>query len=448
MKACPNKYLPPWISPFIGRRCGILSEVMSAPHLPSDAGVYYSSATVADTGILTGSGRWSPPVGGVGTSPKEAVQSAIGEAFERYCAAFPLPVAQKTTYHRLRKTSAAIRPSRLSSFSKEQLRRFDVPFVDVDDLPLRWYRARDLTNTREIHVPAAWVTLPYNGSDCQTPGNTTGLACGKSRDDAVFNAVMEIIERDAYVQTWLFRGRPPRVSIENTEFWKALEGVIPLNPRLVTVYDLTGTLSIPVFLAATALPRSGTQKGEPDTWYCHGAAAHLDGTIALRKALLEACLTVKYLEQLWYTRRSAWKSENDLSEVTDFEAHAIFYNAAARRRRHLSFIDKGELIEWRDAPGAKKIPHDEHSKLAVAAQLLGEAQIPGAFIELTTEDIRPSGLTVVRALLEGFPWLHGDHRRPFLGTPRIRAPHLHYPFIDPPSDIVENCINPWPHAMA
>ena len=447
MKTCPNAYLPPWSAPFIGRHAGILREVVFAPHSPENAGLYYGTATVADTGILTGTGRWSPPTGGVGTSAEAAVQSAIGEAFERYCAAFP-PASIQGTFTSLEKRAAAVRPSHLSSFSEEQLRRFKVPFVDVDELSLRWYRGTDLTGARQVYVPAAWVTLPYAGTDYQTVGNTTGLACGKTWDDAAFNAVMEVVERDAYAQTWLFKGRPPRVSIEKTDFWKALAPVVPVHPGQMTVYDLTGTLSIPVFLVALRVPRNGAKKGEPDTWYCHGAAAHLNGTIAVRKALFEACLTINYLKQLRYTRPSAWSTDKGLSDVADFEAHAIFYNAAADRRRHLSFIDRGDLIDWQDAPGARVIPYDVRSKRLSAARLLGDAQIPGAVIDLTTEDIRPSGLKVARALLEGFAWLHGDHRRPFLGTPRMRAPHTHFPFIDPPKDIIENCTNPWPHAIA
>ena len=447
MKTCPKAHLPKWSAQFVGRHTGILREVVSAPHSPEDAGLYYGAATVADTGILTGTGRWTPPTGGVGTSPEEAILSAVGEAFERYCAAFPLSSIQDT-YTNLEKRAAAVSPSRLSSFSREQLRRFNVPYLDVDDLPLRWYRGISLTGDRDMYVPAAWVTLPYAGADYQTVGNTTGLACGKTWDDAAFNAVMEVVERDAYAQTWLFKGRPPRVSVEKTDFWKALAPIVPVQPRQMTVYDLTGMLKIPVFLVALRVPRSAAQKGEPESWYCHGAAAHLDGRIAVRKALFEACLTVNYLEQLRYTRPAAWNVDSGSSDAADFEAHAIFYNAAVDRRRHLSFIDKGELLDWKYAPGARQMPYDVHSKLSAASRLLGEAEIPGAVIDLTTEDIRPSGLKVARVLLEGFAWLHGDHRRPFLGTPRMRAPHTHFPFIDPPTDIIENSINPWPHAMA
>jgi ribosomal protein S12 methylthiotransferase accessory factor len=448
MKPSSKSVLPSWSLPFIGRHTGILREVVSAPHTPEDAGLYYGAAVVADTGILTGEGRWSPPTGGVGTSPEAAVQSAIGEAFERYCAAFPLAAVEVESYHRLAKRGAAIQPSRLSGFSKEQLRRFGVPFVDVDTQPLRWYRAKTLTGERDVYVPAAWVTLPYHGTDYRTVGNTTGLACQKTWEDAAFNAVMEVIERDAYVQTWLFKGRPPRVAIAHTDFWKALAPVVPVRPEQMTVYDLTGTLPVPVFLVALRMPRYGAQKGEPDTWYCHGVAAHLDGKIAVQKAVFEACLTVNYLEQLRYTRPDAWRADSELSTVSDFEAHAIFYNAAARRRRHLSFIDEGPLIDWADAPGAKLVSFDGEDKLSTTARLLGDAGIQSAVIDLTTADIRPSGLRAARALIEGFAWLHGDHLRPFLGTPRMRAPHLYYPFIKPPKDSVENCTNPWPHALA
>lgn len=446
MSAHAIDYLPPKLRSSLGSHTGIIREICLQRRNPGEKDLYYSAAAICDTGVLWNTGSWKPKAGGVGVKPADAVMSALGEAIERYCCAFQKPGIQ-TKYHELITREKAIRPSSLSNFSHEQYKRVNAKPADPDNLPLRWLKGRNLPNRFDVWVPAAWVYLPYAETEIYVPGNSTGLACGPDYESAALNAVLEVVERDAYVHTWLFRGHPPRVSIGHTDFGRELGELVPFDHWNVTIYDITGNLGIPVFLVAMRPPRSEYAYGETSDWYCQGVAAHLDGRIAIRKALLEACLSLLFFEQKFREDRGAWKNNSDVSHVTDFEQHSIFYNASAKSRKHLTFLDKGQELIWENTRGSKGIDHAHSSPMRTLAQALEQSAITGALVDLTTDDVRDSGLTVVRAILENFPWLHGDHHWPFLGTPRLRTPHLHYPFIDPPKGLIEKNINPWPHAM-
>ncbi len=62
--------------------------------------------------------------------------------------------------------------------------------------PGAWLPARDLTEGGTVHVPANEALHPWPGDGL--PSHTSGLAAGRTREEAVVQGLLEVLERDAW----------------------------------------------------------------------------------------------------------------------------------------------------------------------------------------------------------------------------------------------------------
>ncbi len=112
------------------------------------------------------------------------------EAVERYSAEeCRLPVTVGP-FERLRRETDAVDPRELLAPRRGG---------DLVSLPLEWVLGRDLIADRPRYVPLNAVVTPYLPREAPAPwdSSTNGLAAGNSLDEAVCQALCEVIERDA-----------------------------------------------------------------------------------------------------------------------------------------------------------------------------------------------------------------------------------------------------------
>src|SRR5262249_19672190 len=89
----------------------------------------------------------------------------------------------------------------------------------AEDTPLCWTEGRSLTKDEPILIPACLVFIPYfpflrhKGEVAIAPSISTGQACASTRDRAVLSGLYEIVERDAFMISWLNRLPLPRVNV-------------------------------------------------------------------------------------------------------------------------------------------------------------------------------------------------------------------------------------------
>jgi ribosomal protein S12 methylthiotransferase accessory factor len=430
--------------PLVGARLGVIQHLALFEPGPGDPPLYYSGGAVCDVGRLVGGRSWQPPAGGVGVSPETAVMSAVGEAVERYCSAFiPTTELVPGAYRDLSRHQPCQDPRRLSFFSRDCIdqQKLNVP-MRLEDHEMYWAQGRNIHDDEPLLLPAPWVYLPYSvpGEAVVVPGNSTGLCCAPTIENALTGAILEAVERDAYVSCWRWGGQPPRLKLPDSIWAREIKNLVPLNYWQHAMYDLTGDSGIPVILVVLQPPCWMGKQSGLDTWYCHGAAAHPDPVVALKKALMEACLAWKHIEMFWPANRD-WTAERDLSNLTDFDAHTLFYNVHPEYRKKLKFLDQGPLLEWGNSCGTAGSGPDPEMELSWIKDRLSSAGIRGGWIDLTTSDAASCGLHVVRALLDDFIWLHGDYRLPFT-TPRSENAHDFYDYIAEGSEL-----NRWPHSL-
>lgn len=157
--------------------------------------------------------------------------------------------------------------------------------------PLLWAKGEDLFRHEPIFVPYDLVTMNTVTSPEYSPTfliSTDGLASGNHLLEAVVHGLCEVIERDA-MALWYASPRPPVpvdvTSVDDPGCRRLVELVHGADSELV-VWDITSDVGIPTY-ACYVLEQPSRQSLRGLGFY-HGFGCHLDPTIALFRAMIEA----------------------------------------------------------------------------------------------------------------------------------------------------------------
>ena len=360
---------------------------------------------------------------GKGGTPVEALLSAVGEAVERYSAG-------RFRVHDLRRAPVAamtgdfIDPARLALYSDEQYARPDFPHVRLaPHTAIDWTLGRWLDDGAPVAVPALPVYYNYpvapDAYFCQVTSN--GLAAGASRDDAALRATLELVERDAFMLTWLARRPGRRLLLDRPIDPTADEVTRQLAERGVQLelYLLDVGLAVPVVLSV------GLGDGARWPGATVALAAHLSPRIAVRKAILEQAHVGPYLHRKMIAGLTIPDQPDDVRTLED---HAAYYFPPSRADA-FAFLGAGAPLAARDL--------DEPDDLSLAAltRTITAAGLRVAVVDVTAPDLAATPFRVARAVGPEFQQIHFGHHVARLGNPRLLA-------------MAVRGINPDPHPMA
>ena len=121
-------------------------------------------------------------------------------------------------------------------------------------------------------------------------GDSNGCASGNVLEEAVLQAFLELVERDAVAVWWYNRLRRPAVDLRSFgDRW--LSGVENEHRELgreVIALDLTNDLGIPVIAGLSYRPEGAEER------IAIGYGCHLDARIAAQRALTEVCQMLNF----------------------------------------------------------------------------------------------------------------------------------------------------------
>lgn len=312
-------------------------------------------------------------VGGNGHSPDEARTRLIYEAAERFSAVFQgdEPLEWGTT-----RAPGELPLASLLQYSGNQ-ENAPVPPAPTD--AIRRVNARSLQNGRSVPLPAALVYLGYGQPDEPDYGDadTNGCAAGASLEQALRNALLELIERDALAIWWynqLSRPALEPASLAVPLVCRAADALRQAG-RSLDLFDLTHDLGVPVVAAVSA--------NEQGAAIYLGAAADLCPLRAARRATEE-------LLQFWlwdHRQQRVAASRRQWIEQASRETHPFLVPAT-----------------WTPAGSAAE-PQSVHGDVQVLLAALARAGLEALSVDLT----RPSlGIPVVRVIVPGLR--HHDRR--------------------------------------
>jgi ribosomal protein S12 methylthiotransferase accessory factor len=368
---------------------------------------------------------------GKGLTEEAAMLGAIGEALERYCAAHVEPGAtRRAAYPSL--GDEAVSPADFVLYSDAQRARVDLGFWHwkAED-EILWTRVNELASDAQTWVPSAFVYLAYASErteDLICAPTSSGCAAGPDRNSAIRSAMLELVERDAFMIAWLCR--LPAVEIETA-------GVGGVVEEICTTYRRWGTeiraFALPTDITATvamavALDRSGTGPAA-----VIGLGCEMSPRDALRKSLFEICQMHEPLRQRHKESEAA--RLDAYADVKTIDDHAAYFF----RQDHLHELDF--LLNGRRMVSIGELPDYAgagiEDDLATLARGIAARGYRAFYCDLTTPDLEAYPICVVRALI--------THLQPIsfgYGLERLGGRRLY------DRGVLEASLNRCPHPLA
>jgi len=352
--------------------------------------------------------------GGKGLTECEAMIGAVGEAIERYSASrFRLADLLRSPLSG--NGENFLDPRTLCLYEENQYGRKNFPFVRFDpSQPHLWTRGRWLDNGQTVWVPAlmTFYNFPDEADDlfCQITSN--GLAAGIGLQDASLRSVLELVERDAFMISWLCRRPGRRLIIDDSLDQAAREVVAQLEEcgAQLELYLLDAGLNIPV-VACLGLGDGRCWPGLTVT-----SAAHLSPRIAVRNAILEHGYSGLYLRHLLHHRKHAIPVAPEQLRSWNFLDHGLFYlpvERAAACDFLRSDVDEAASLRSLEEPTELSLDH--------CSKRLTLAGVRVAIVDVTAPDVAQSPFRVVRALGTNMQPIHCGYGLDRLANPRLRT---------------------------
>jgi thioglycine synthase len=261
--------------------------------------------------------------------------------------------------------------------------------VDLDR-PLPWYEGFDIVNNEPVFVPAHAVfhpLPPHHRGPFRT--NTNGLASGNTFEEAVFHALSEVIERDAWSLVEACRDTGPCVTDMTDPAILEMQEKFAKAQVEVKVRDITSDIGIPT-MAAVA---DDTLLKDP-MLLTIGIGTHTSARIAVMRALTEVA-------QSRLTQIHGAREDTTLAEMRK----KMGYDRAKRINGYW-FRDNGTV----DYSSVKSSDTDDFKKdienVIAALEKLGMDRV--IIVDLTREEI---GVPVVRVIVPGLEVFAMDQER-------------------------------------
>jgi len=387
---------------------GLVKKVSVLPPIPDEPPLHRIKAE----GNLNASGAHF-------LDPEKALWSALGECVER-----SLWVESSEWYEGRTKKSSykdlegkKLDPRAIAGFSEEQ-KTLDSLF-QVDTLtPLGWIEAKEWISGKNTWVPLQLLSAKYckeHQKKSDKPDGdepllrspiTTGLATSSnSLEEATLYGALEIIERDAFMISWLNRLSPPRINLDHLVGQdEDIEKIINSlkNYRLrVELLLLPTDFPFPV-VAAILIDETGNGPA-----LSIGAKAHWNLKSAILGSLSEAA-------SLRYSLKSTYRSNIDTTQMGKKER--MLYWAKEENASQIAFFIQGEL---------RKVTLDQNkeNEAEVLSKLLNsfrEKGYPVYVAEISSKASKKLGFRTAYVLIPELQPLHLDERLPALGGKRLK----------------------------
>lgn len=383
---------------------------------------------------------------GKGTDEASAYVSALGEAVERYSGGI-WPDDEVPRLLRNEIDGPSLDPRDLVLYSPASYG--ELPYTPwTDDRLAGWLWGRDLGSGERIAVPAqptlmSYQLLPDEANICQVTSN--GLAAGPTLADAALRAAYEVIERDAFIATWLLQLPAQAIDIASLGLTEArdLQAAYARRGVAMELFRLGTTSSIHAFVALGVAQSDAALPA-----VVVGLGADHDAKAAARSALSEVAqvrpgLKYRLLDPEVLEQRRA--IHEDPMRVMALEDHDLYYSSFDQLSA-FDFLRKGVPVSLNDVIGAASDTGDEtpRDRLSRLAEEVSEDGARLVSVNLSPPELTELGLYTARSYLTGYQPIYFGQREMRIATARLDR--LSRRFLGRPFDPAH--INPKPHPVA
>jgi ribosomal protein S12 methylthiotransferase accessory factor len=422
------------VSPY----CGLVRGVSDLSCAPDDARLVRVGCRLAALEPLIG---FSTDFRAGGSAPgrDEALAAALGEVAERYSASWIPADLLLATAREL--GDRAVDPQRFVLFHPRQYARPSFPFRPFkEETRVRWTRGIALSSNEPAYLPAQLVYLRWRSPDetCEEAigySTSNGTACGATFGEAVLRALLELVERDAFMLTWYSRLSLPRLAWRSDPELAAFDERYfrPAGVRYEAI-DLSPFHAVPTVVGVV---RGSPGDGAP---VAVGAAAASCVEEAWQDALGEAFAVRAWARAMAYEGQAA-EFASDFSDLDGFDDHILFY-AREENARHADFLDAAD--EERPVAGVRPLEGTgvDDQIAALCARLAAHGASAYA-VDVTAPDIAAAGLRVAKVVVPELQPLDVAYEGRFLGGRRLYRAAYQLGLRSAPLTFDE--LNPYPH---
>jgi ribosomal protein S12 methylthiotransferase accessory factor len=352
---------------------------------------------------------------GKGFTAVAAKISALGEAVERYSGAC-WDYEDIVYARRSELVTESLDPRQLVLYAEEQY--IHLPYAPYDDENVMgWIQARSLITNRQVYVPAIAVYMQYQVRtpvEYIFPITSNGLATGATLLNAVLSAALEVIERDAFMITWLHQLPAHRITWENHPDQEVRHLCLMYRRRGVEMhlYQLPTDHPCHVFAAVAVQVRDVEPK------VVVGMGADLRAHRAARKAIIEVGQVRPSLRQrcrLPEHRQRMDELVADPHRVKDLDDHDLLY-ASPRAVQPLEFLLHQDPVVFTWDSEVTRSTSEDMQQLVDDFTSKGQDLL---YYNLTPPDMRELGLYTVRVIIPGFQPIDFGWQERRLGGERL-----------------------------
>jgi len=424
----------------ISSRTGIISTVEFEDLASGEPSVYLARSTPASNIALNGMETMNQGTA-ASIDPKRALMKAVGESIERYCPAhFKYEDFALAAYSDL--DHEAVHPADFALFSEKQYAEPDFPFSRLTaSTPLRWVSAYSLSHDRPVLVPASFVYIPYRFDPLHETSShnpiSTGLACGSNLAPAICKAILEVVERDAFMIMWQNQLPCSRIDLTTVDdpFIQSMLNELEVLPLDCQAYLLPSDIEVPVIMVLLR----NTSGHLPHT--IMGISADLNPQKALILALEEVSLGWVGMGRYALAEKDYKPAEN-YQNINTVILHGIAHAVDPALGKSWEFLNSsGQQISIQDIQNR----YDENmvNNIQHLVDKLNEKDLNVVVKDLTTVDVDEVGFKVVRVVVPGMQPLDVNHARRYLGGTRLYEVPCQMGLKSHP--LTEEEINPYPH---
>lgn len=279
----------------------------------------------------------------------------------------------------------------------------------------RWVKADSLLNKRKVCVPLQLVALGYTLIEKEPIIRfpiTTGAAAGQSLRDALVRGILEIIERDAFMITWLNQLPPVMVDLHSAP--KNISRIIDRFSRYrleLYIFALPTDFKIPV-LMGLAIDRSG---GGPAVTI--SANASFDFCEAIEDVSADLLSS-----RSWQRRTREEANFPDLSHLTLL--NRSFYWWDIDKIKEVDFLFRGEkktISDFFDLFSSAFKQREIASRLSFLIKQLKVLNLDAYWVDVTSRELAYLKIPVVKVIVPKAQPLYVDECLPYFEGERLKS---------------------------
>jgi len=286
----------------------------------------------------------------------------------------------------------------------------------VQGKKIGWVEGKDLFNNQAVLLPAQIIYYNYvfaNSEPCLTQLNSTGAAGGIDFETTLLRGIYEVVERDAFMTTYLAKIRAPKIELNDLEkkfatVNKLIRNITKFNLE-VMIFNLENDLKIPTFLCIV-IDRTGLGPA-----ISLGLKSSLNQERAVSGAIEEALNSRPWLRmELWNRQESRVTSKANKNIVSILERGLFWLSPKMLKRISFLLDQPSQKLKIRNFAA------DSTKELSEVKRLLRDKGKESYFCDIGISEFKKIGLHFYKVVIPKLQPLFLEENRREIRRDRLK----------------------------